>query len=195
MIIKSPEDLKSAFLCFCVFHYFNYHTDEEFIDQNPDIVNPYPFITWMVGKGYISNREWCEFLEWKERKPFGSKKLWVEDFLRGDYFFPNTNGMSVISIDKGYSLLAEYMSILPLTRQRLYDVVNDKASCMYNNQFYKNEDGISLACIINDNDLISVKSYPEIMMLDETGYGDLSLRDRFDFVRQISISASNKLLK
>jgi len=52
-IIKSPDELKDPFLCYCVFHRFMEEAGEDYIDYNERIVNGTPLLFWMLGKGYI----------------------------------------------------------------------------------------------------------------------------------------------
>ena len=56
-IIKSPEELKDPFLCYCVFQRFMEEAGEDYIDYNERIVNGTPLLFWMLGKGYISDKE------------------------------------------------------------------------------------------------------------------------------------------
>ena len=56
-IIENEEDLKNPIICYCVMMKFIKEVREDYIDYNESIVRPVPFITWMNGKGYITNEQ------------------------------------------------------------------------------------------------------------------------------------------
>lgn len=179
-IIKSPDELKDPFLCFCIFQRFCEESGEDYIDYNETIINAYPFSMWLFGKGYIDSYAIEKFFE--------KEKLFIEDILCSDILFPNTYGRKGIASLKIYSLLAEYMSSIKGFRQRLYDSVNDKAA-FENNEFYKDENGISLACIISQKDLISEQKYTKESFVKSNKYiWDLTYREQWDLVTSMSIA-------
>lgn len=190
-IIKSPDDLQDPFLCLCVFMRFDEEAGEDYLDYNENIINPYPFMMWLNGKGYISNDDVEKLLA------YGNRQLTTLDILQLDILFPNTYGQDRVSSIKSYSLLAEYVSQFKNFRQRIYNSVNDEAIAFLDNQFYKNEDGISLACIIEDEQMVSNKTYTKEMVknLNATQWVfDLTLREKYDFVKSISIKESDEII-
>lgn len=48
-IIKSPDELKDPFLCYCIFQRFMEEAGEDYIDYNECIVNGTPLLFWMLG--------------------------------------------------------------------------------------------------------------------------------------------------
>lgn len=187
-IIKTPDELKDPFLCYCIFERFDQEAGEDYLDCNASIINPYPFVMWLFGKGYIGN-DMVECLLAPKDSVFGLTPM---DVLQDDTLFPNTCGQGRISRVKSYSLLAEYMSITKEMRQRLYDSVNDKATSFMDDEFYKDENGVSLACIIEDRDINGegytkeqfMKEYPDTYMLP--------LRDQWNIVSAMSIEEADE---
>lgn len=182
-IIKSPDDLKDPFLCYCVFHRFMEEAGEDYIDYNELIVKPIPFVFWLKGRKEITNEQLEKLLKTK----------FLEEVLQKEMLFPNTYGESVISRSKAYVLLSEYVCQISEFRQRVWDSVNDKADGFEDNQFYKDEDGISLACIISDENMIESKLYSLEELKDMTVYefDDLSYKDQFNAVRNLTIKEAD----
>ncbi len=102
-IIKSADELKDPFLCYCVFRKFIEEADEDYIDYNESIINSIPFIFWLRGRNDINNEQLETFLS----NPFG---ICIQKVLKDEVLFPNTYGDSFLSNIKAYTLLAEYMS-------------------------------------------------------------------------------------
>lgn len=191
-IIKSPDELKDPFLCYCIFERFDQEAGEDYLDYNENIINPYPFVMWLFGKGYIDN-DVLERLLGPRETILGYEYIEVpSDVLQEERLFPNTCGQSYISRVKSYSLLAEYMSATKEMRQRLYDSVNDKATGFMDEEFYKDKNGVSLACIIEDRDINGegytkeqfVQEYPNTYMLP--------LRDQWNIVCAMSIEEADE---
>lgn len=182
-IIKSPDDLKDPFLCYCVFHRFMEEAGEDYIDYNELIVKPIPFVFWLKGRKEITNEQLEKLLKTK----------FLEEVLQEEMLFPNTYGEFVISRSKAYVLLSEYVCQISEFRQRVWDSVNDKADGFEDNQFYKDEDGISLACIISDENMIESKLYSLEELKDMTVYefDDLSYKDQFNAVRNLTIKEAD----
>lgn len=182
-IIKSPDDLKDPFLCYCVFHRFMEEAGEDYIDYNELIVKPIPFVFWLKGRKEITNEQLEKLLKTK----------FLEEVLQEETLFPNTYGESAISQSKAYALLAEYICQISEFRQRVWDSVNDKAYNFEDDQFYKDEDGISLACIISDENMIESKLYSLEELKDMTVYefDDLSYKDQFNAVRNLTIQEAD----
>ena len=129
-IIKSPDDLKDPFLCYCIFQGFMEVAEEDYIDYNELIIKPIPFVFWLKGRKEITNKQLEKLLKTK----------YLEEVLQEEILFPNTYGESVISRSKAYVLLAEYVCQISEFRQRVWDSVNDKADGFEDDQFYKDED-------------------------------------------------------
>lgn len=183
-IIKSPEELKDPFLCYCVFSRFMKEAGEDYIDYNEHIVNGTPLLFWMLGKGYISDKETEEVLN-----KSNGKYIYVSDILKDDIIFKESYGDTSIGSAKSYSILAEYMCQISEFRQRLYDSVNDNATGFMDEKFYKDENGISLACIISDENMIESKLYSlkELKCMTVYEFDDLSYKDQFNAVRNLTI--------
>ena len=145
-IIKSPDELKDPFLCYCVFHRFMEEAGEDYIDYNERIVNGTPLLFWMLGKGYISDKETEEVL-----KRSNGRYIYVSDILKDDAIFKESYGDTSIGSAKSYSILAEYMCQISEFRQRLYDSVNNNATWFENHEFYKDENEIIYTSMTGKN--------------------------------------------
>lgn len=55
--IKSADELKNPFLCYCVFREFNKEINEDYIDIHYDIIDTIPFLFWLKGKNVITNEQ------------------------------------------------------------------------------------------------------------------------------------------
>ena len=183
-IIKSAEDFKEPFNCFCAFMRFCQEAGEDYIDYNETIVKAHPFTMWLLGKGYISNAYIEKFCE--------TDRLSIQDVLKDEVLFPNTYGQETISNAKAYSFLAEYMSTVKEFRNRLYDSTGDKTTS-FQGGFYKNNDGISLAYMVNEDDLIKNTYVTNDEFIRKVKCFDYSLRDLFDFVTSITIEEADEL--
>lgn len=181
-IIKSPEELKDPFLCFCIFQRFCEEAGEDYIDYNETIVNAYPFAMWLFGKGYIDNIT--------IEKICSENNLSIQDILKGEFLFPNTYGEGEFSNLKTYLLLAEYMSSISEFRERLYDSVNDKAFNFENDEFYKNDMGISLACIIPDEEMVDTE-LDQKENLNKCNVSQLSYKEQWRIVTSMTISETD----
>lgn len=189
-IIKSPEELKDPFLCYCVFQRFMEEAGEDYIDYNERIVNGTPLLFWMLGKGYISDKETEEVLD-----KANGKYIYIQDILQDDLIFKESYGCTEIRSVKSYSILAEYMSQISEFRQRLYDSVNDNATWFENDKFYKDENGVSLACIISDENMVESKLYTleELKGMTVYEFDDLSYKDQFNTVRNLTIKEADSV--
>lgn len=185
-IIKSPDDLKDPFLCYCIFQSFMEVAEEDYIDYNELIVKPIPFVFWLKGRKEITNEQLEKLLKTK----------YLEEVLQEEMLFPNTYGESVISRSKAYVLLSEYVCQISEFRQRVWDSVNDKADRFEDDQFYKDEDGISLACIVNDEDMVETKQYNLNDLKNMTPYefNKLSHKEQFNVVKKLSIEEADTYL-
>ena len=56
-IIKSPDDLKDPFLCYCIFQGFIEVSEEDYIDSNELIIKPIPFVFLLKGRKEITNEQ------------------------------------------------------------------------------------------------------------------------------------------
>lgn len=184
-VIKSPDELKDPFLCYCVFQRFMEEAGEDYIDYNESIIAPIPFIFWLKGRKEITNEQLEKLLQTK----------YLEEVLKEEILFPNTYGEAVISQSKVYTLLAEYVCKISEFRQRVWDSVNDKAHAFENDCFYKDENGISLACIIDNKEMIETKQYDFNMLKNMKSYEfcKLSYKEQFNTVRKLSIEEADSI--
>lgn len=185
-IIKSPDDLKDPFLCYCIFQGFMEVAEEDYIDYNELIIKPIPFVFWLKGRKEITNEQLEKLLKTK----------YLEEVLQEEILFPNTYGESVIPRSKAYVLLAEYVCQISEFRQRVWDSVNDKADWFEDDQFYKDEDGISIACIVDDEDMVETKQYNLNDLKNMTPYefNKLSHKEQFNVVKKLSIEEADMYL-
>ncbi|MFQ8987404.1 MAG: hypothetical protein ACLR6T_01740, partial [Intestinibacter sp.] len=152
------------------------------------IVNGTPLLFWMLGKGYISDKETEEVLERSN-----GKYIYIQDVLKDDAIFKESFGGTAIGSAKSYSILAEYMCQISEFRQRLYDSVNNNATWFENHEFYKDENEISLACIISDENMIESKlhSLEKLKCMTVYDFYDLSYKDQFNAVRNLTIKEAD----
>lgn len=124
--IDSAERLKSPFCCYCIFLNYKKITEEDYLEKNEAIFNPYHFLCWLMKRGDIKNEQ----LE----KAMNMERPNLQDVFQ-EILFPNTLGKSLLAGIKKYSLLAEYISQFLIMRQKLWDSVHDKAiyllSCLH----------------------------------------------------------------
>lgn len=180
-IIKSADELKDPFLCYCVFHKFMKEAGEDYIDYNESIINSIPFIFWLRGRNDINNEQLETFLSSKY-------KICVQDVLKDDVLFPNTYGDSFLSDIKAYTLLAEYMCQLKEFRTRLWNSVNDEATNFENKSFYKDSNNNSLACIIEENELNDTGySYKDVLDMSIHKMWELSYKNQFNIGIKMTI--------
>lgn len=186
-IIKSPDDLKDPFLCYCIFKRFEAEAGEDFIDYNERIIISYPFIFWLNGRGDITREQLEELAE--------TPGLTIQDVF-DETLFPNTYGNSTLSEIKKYTLLAEYICQLSTFRHRLWNAVNDSADFFKDGRFYRNEDGISLACIIEDEDITGENiHYDDVFKMDLSDFWNLSYKERFNLGLEMSVEQSDTMTK
>ena len=138
MIIKSANDLRDPFITFCLFMKWMAEVEEDYLDYFCDITRAGPMVAWLQGKGYIKN-ETADDL-------FDDIPLTLDKVLQEKHLFPKTHGTSGLGLHKSYALLAEYISQFKLTRERVYKSV-------YSAPFYSDDNGVSLACVIEDDQL------------------------------------------
>lgn len=184
-IIKSADELKNPFLCYCVFRKFIAEAGEDYIDYNGSIINSIPFVFWLRGRNDINNTQ----LETLLSSQYG---IGMQDVLKDDVLFPNTYGDSFLSDIKAYTLLAEYMCQLKEFRIRLWNSVNDEATNFENESFYKDSNGNSLACIIEDSELNDTGcSYEEVLNMPIHKMLKLSYKDQFNIGIKMTIKDSD----
>lgn len=180
-IIKSADELKDPFLCYCVFRKFMEEAGEDYIDYNESIINSIPFIFWLRGRNDINNEQLETFLS----NPFG---ICIQKVLKDEVLFPNTYGDSFLSNIKAYTLLAEYMSQLKEFGTRLWNSVNDEATNFENESFYKDSNGNSLACVIEESELNDTGcSYEDVLDIPIHKMWELSYRDQFNIGIKMTI--------
>lgn len=180
-IIKSAEELKNPFLCYCVFRKFTEEAGEDYIDYNDSIINSIPFIFWLRGRNDINNEQLETFLS-------SRYKISIQDVLKDEVLFPNTHGDSFLSDIKVYTLLAEYICQLKEFRMRLWNSVNDEATNFEDESFYKDSNNNSLACIIEENELNDTGySYKDVLNMPMRELCKLSYKDQFNIGIKMSI--------
>lgn len=180
-IIKSADELKDPFLCYCVFRKFIEEAGEDYIDYNESIINRIPFIFWLRGRNDINNEQLETFLS----NPFG---ICIQKVLKDEVLFPNTYGDSFLSNIKAYTLLAEYMCQLKEFRTRLWNSVNDEATNFENESFYKDSNNNSLACIIEENELNDTGySYEDVLDMPIHKMWELSYKNQFNIGIKMTI--------
>lgn len=180
-IIKSADELKDPFLCYCVFRKFIEEAGEDYIDYNESIINSIPFIFWLRGRNDINNEQLETFLS-------NQYKICLQDVLKDEWLFPNTYGDSFLSDIKAYTLLAEYMCQLKEFRTRLWNSVNDEATNFENESFYKDSNDNSLACIIEENELNDTGySYKDVLDMPVHKMFELSYKNQFNIGIKMTI--------
>lgn len=189
MIIKDAGDLKNPIIAYSVMMKYNAISGEDFVDYNDDIVNGWPFAMWLLGKGYITSEQ-LENLVVEGIKNFPS----LQDVLFDGTLFPITYGHGLVSEMKAYAILAEYMTTFSLFRGALYEAISD-ASDKFEGGFYKDENGVSLACILDDSDTKS-----NFWILKDTKEGkraieDLTLREQYLFVQNLSLDEADNYIE
>lgn len=182
VIIENEDDLNDSFLCYCVMMQFMKIAAEDYIDYNENIVNSIPFITWLNGRKYISNEQMD--------KLFSIDNLYLQKVLcGGDILFPITYGQGVFSEYKCYQLLSEYISCSKILRQRLYNSVTDKAHAFTDSEFYKNENGISLACIISTEELMVGQH--DLHYKNQRDTFKWTYAEMYDYVKNMSVKETD----
>lgn len=180
-IIKSADELKDPFLCYCVFRKFIEEAGEDYIDYNESIINSIPFIFWLRGRNDINNEQLETFLS-------NQYKICLQDVLKDEVLFSNTYGDSFLSDIKAYTLLAEYMCQLKEFRTRLWNSVNDEATNFENESFYKDSNDNSLACIIEENELNDTGySYKDVLDMPIHKMWKLSYKNQFNIGIKMTI--------
>lgn len=180
-IIKSAEELKDPFLCYCVFRKFMKEAGEDYIDYNDSIINSIPFIFWLRGRNDINNEQLETFLS-------SRYKISIQDVLKDEVLFPNTYGDSFLSDIKVYTLLAEYICQLKEFRMRLWNSVNDEATNFEDESFYKDSNNNSLACIIEEKELNDTGySYKDVLNMPIRELCKLSYKNQFTIGVKMSI--------
>ena len=116
--IKSADELKNPFLCYCVFREFNKETNEDYIGIHYDIIDTIPFLFWLKGRNVITNEQLEKYLSINDI-------LHLTDILKDDELFTNTCGTSYLSDIKTYTLLAEYMCQTKEFREKLWNSINN----------------------------------------------------------------------
>ena len=175
-IIDWDGDLKDPFMCYSLMMRWMEEEIEDYVDQNEGIVRPVPFIMWLNGRKYITIDQADKLLN--------DEKLYLQRIITGKILFPCTYGRSELARDKSYQLLAEYISCFDGLRKRLYRTAI--------NNFYKNEDGISLACIIPTGEFVPME-HPTPKKKGDMW--DWSYVDRYEKVKSMSIAETDVKLE
>lgn len=186
-IVKDANDLKDPFLCFCLIRKFMDEIEEDYVDYNDNLVAPWTFAMWMYGRGYIGSEAIEAFAKMDMR--FFS----LRDIMFDEYVFPNSYGEDGFANAKIYTILAEYLSGLSEFRQKLYDSVNNDSDGLINGEFPKNEDGISLACIIDDDDMSEDPKYLTCKITKSINSYRLSLKNLYNLCIRMTIKEADVL--
>ena len=172
-IIKSPEQLKDPFLCYCLIRRYMIEAGEDFLDYNIDIDYDCreSFVKWLVEKNHIKNDE-----------SIISQFSTCLDVFESSDIFPYVDDCGCRDY-KFYSLLAEFMSTSENTRKMLYDSAYSDGS--FYGGFYKNENGVSLACFVSADDMaLKVDAKKD----EPCEMWNMSLRDEWNLLTSMTIS-------
>lgn len=188
-IIRSENDLKDPFRCYCIFQRFIEEAGEDYIDYNDDIIDPVPFVCWMKGRGDISEDQFEKLMNIKGN-------FYFQEVLNDKYLFPNTYGDSVLAQIKIYTILAEYMCQLSNFRKKLWASVHDEATNFEDEKFYTDENGISLACIIDNGQMRPLRNffYKDVLTMSLEDFDKLSYKTEFNLGREMSFEQADVYL-
>ena len=185
MVVKNADDLKNPSIAFSTMIKYAVEAEEDFVDYNETIVSGWPFCMWLLGKGYINSNQVEDLVNHSiDGMPT------IQEILFGDILFPKTNGQGTLSRIKAYTLLAEYMSMFSVFRNALYNAISD-GSDKFEGGFYKNEDGISLACIIDDDDLKSSEWKIKAVKEGKSQFQTMSLRETYIYISTLSMDEAD----
>ncbi|MCB7108890.1 hypothetical protein [Agathobacter rectalis] len=176
--IKSADELKNPFLCYCVFREFNKEINEDYIDIHYDIIDTIPFLFWLKGKNVITNEQLEKYLSIND-------SLYLKDILKDDKLFTNTCGMSYLSDIKTYTLLAEYMCQTKEFREKLWNSIHNIENDIVS--------GISPICIIDDTEMFyhNYHLYYVFQMSIYEAQQLLSYKDQFNIGINMTISEAD----
>lgn len=188
-IIKSEEELKDPFRCYCIFQRFIEEAGEDYIDYNDEIIDPVPFILWMKGRGDISEDQLETLMNVKGN-------IYLQEVLNDRYLFPKTYGNSILGQIKIYTILAEYMCQLSKFRKELWASVHDEAYSFEDEKFYTDENGISLACIVDDWQMRPKRNffYKDALTMSWEDLDKLSYKIEFNLGREMSFAQADVYL-
>jgi hypothetical protein len=139
---------------------------------------------WMLGKGYIDGK--------MATKLTNGEHADLQAVLMDGTLFPKTYGECDMGVYKAYALLAEYMSSLSYCRKNLYASVTDEASGFTDDEFYTDENGVSLACIIDDEDMVAEDNPIDKFIRMRKNFHNLSYREIWNIVSGMSIKEADK---
>lgn len=179
--IKSADELKNPFFCYCIFREFNKETSEDYISINYDIIDTTPFLFWLKGRNIITNEQLEKYLSMNDI-------IYLTDILKDDTLFTNTCGMSYLSDIKIYTLLAEYICQIKDFREKLWNSINDIENGIVS--------GISPICIIDDTEMFYHNyglDYVFKMSIYEAQQL-LSYKDQFNIGINMTISEADKCI-
>jgi len=186
IIVKNAEELRDPFLCFCLLMKFEKVLGQDYIACNPDIVNPFDLAMEMFSVQDISYESFKTI-----DTLYRNNSLTLEYVF--DVAFPMTNTCGILSNAKMYYILAKYITSKKQIRKNLYNSVNDEVKCFDSNIFPKNKDGISLACIISNDELVKHPEYIDYECLEIYNINELSLKDLYNICSELSIEIIERL--
>lgn len=146
IIIKSGDDLRKPLIAFCAMMRYCKEAGEDFLDYNSNLLNPWPFATWMYGRGYITEKQ----IDAISRETIEDQFFDVQSLLHSEILFPESFGETYVAENKAYAVLAEYISGFSEFRSKLYTALQGENA--FNGGFYKDDDEIALSCKISEDD-------------------------------------------
>lgn len=180
-VIKSEEELKDPFLCYCLLHRFNEELDEDYLEYNKEIINSVPFMFWLKGRGDITNEQLEAFIAI-------DPKANMQDILESDILYPNTYGSLALAKIKTYTLLAEYMSQLKEFRKRLWESVLKEVPKSDDKTLQELYPHKSLACIIDEDDMKSEEyTYDVLIHMSLMDFLCVTYKNQFNIGIQMSL--------
>ena len=117
-MIITEQDLNKPEIVFAAICNYHIEVGEDFIDQNESIVAYYPFLTWLLGKGYIDAETTDELMDSVDN---------IQDLLTGyeEGLFKENGETGNGACYKAYSILAEYISNLSIFKERFFKVLKE----------------------------------------------------------------------
>lgn len=189
-IIELEDELNDSFRCYYIFKRLLEETGEDYIDYNEFIIEPIPFVFWMKGCGDMSEYQLERFMSIR-------MKLCLQEVLSDEILFPNTYGDSLLAQIKAYTMLSEYMCQSQVFRERIWGSIHDEAYSFEDEKFYTDENGISLACIIDNGEMRPKRNfhYEDVLDMNLKDVRNLSYKTEFNLGREMSFKQADIFLK
>ena len=125
---------------YCLIRYFELEEGEDFFDQNETIIQPYQLIFWLLGKNYITSKQFNMAVK--------EKLLGINEIFTGyekEYaIFPNGEAKEIPEKYK-YYIIAELMQDCEVYQHRLKEILEEhnlvtSASKIPNKQWHEYKD-------------------------------------------------------